>query len=137
LASQFCQTVGDNLFFSPPHIDLRVGKLHLLPNKKCKTVGVALRGSHRGVVPPLPPPMPKHLARSLAPTQTNSPAGAGRRWHLAAPRASSGRWQQSAGDGVNVVGGYHGDSGSIFLIYDWLEKRLMLICCERKTPLFC
>jgi hypothetical protein len=41
LASQFCQTVGDNLF-SPPHIDLRVGKLHLLPNKKCKTVGVAL-----------------------------------------------------------------------------------------------
>jgi hypothetical protein len=28
-------------FFSPPHIDLRVGKLHLLPNKKCKTVGVA------------------------------------------------------------------------------------------------
>jgi hypothetical protein len=29
-------------FFSPPHIDLRVGKLHLLPNKKCKTVGVAL-----------------------------------------------------------------------------------------------
>jgi hypothetical protein len=42
LASQFYQTVGDN-FFSPPHIDLRVGKLHLLPNKKCKTVGVALR----------------------------------------------------------------------------------------------
>jgi hypothetical protein len=41
LASQFCQTVGDN-FFSPPHIDLRVGKLHLLPNKKYKTVGVAL-----------------------------------------------------------------------------------------------
>jgi hypothetical protein len=30
-------------FFSPPHIDLRVDKLHLLPNKKCKTVGVALR----------------------------------------------------------------------------------------------
>jgi hypothetical protein len=32
-------------FFSHPHIDLRVGKLHLLPNKKCKTVGVALRAS--------------------------------------------------------------------------------------------
>jgi hypothetical protein len=29
-------------FFSPPYINLRVGKLHLLPNKKCKTVGVAL-----------------------------------------------------------------------------------------------
>jgi hypothetical protein len=36
LASQFCQTVGDKLFFSPPHIDLRVGKLYFLSNKKCK-----------------------------------------------------------------------------------------------------
>jgi hypothetical protein len=33
-------------FFSPLHIDLRVGKLHLLPNKKCKTVGVALKEWH-------------------------------------------------------------------------------------------
>jgi hypothetical protein len=41
LASQFYHTVGDNIF-SPPHIDLRVDKFHLLPNKKCKTVGVAL-----------------------------------------------------------------------------------------------
>jgi hypothetical protein len=44
LPSYFCQTIGDNLF-CPPHIDLGVGKPHVLPNKKCQTVGDALSTS--------------------------------------------------------------------------------------------
>jgi len=47
LPTQLCQTIGGN-FFSHAHIDLRLGKLHVFPKTKYKTVGDALTSSHEG-----------------------------------------------------------------------------------------
>jgi hypothetical protein len=43
LASELCQTVGDELFFFTLHSFLEVGKTHDLPSKFWQTLGDALR----------------------------------------------------------------------------------------------
>jgi hypothetical protein len=45
LASELCQTVGDEFFFFTLHSFLEVGKTHDLPSKFWQTLGDALRNS--------------------------------------------------------------------------------------------
>ena len=47
LSTQFYQTIRGN-FFSSPHIDLRLGKSHVLPNIKCKRLKMLLDGGLNG-----------------------------------------------------------------------------------------
>jgi hypothetical protein len=60
-------------FFSPPHIDFRVGKLHLLPNKKCKTVGVALNPRREPPDPDVVPLPPAPLVATASVSAATSP----------------------------------------------------------------
>jgi hypothetical protein len=104
-----------NSFF-PPYIILEVGKYYDLENRKYQTVENALRTPQNGQKIPIPFSYENGIHK----------------YENEQDKSRKTRW---------IGTGFFPSFLSLEALFDWLEKRLMLmlmmICCERKILLFC